>query len=35
VRYRRTRDLETLMALSQEERKLLEPLVGAQVEAIA
>lgn len=35
VRYRRTRDLGILMDLPQEERKLLEPLLGAHVEAIA
>ncbi len=35
VRYRKTRDLESLMSLPQEERKLLEPLVGVHVEAIA
>jgi tetratricopeptide (TPR) repeat protein len=35
VRYRKTRDVATLMDLPQEERKLLEPLVGVHVEAIA
>ncbi len=35
VRYRETRDLGIFMALPQEERKLLEPLVGVHVEAIA
>ncbi len=35
IRYRETHDLGVFMALPQEERKLLEPLVGVQVEAIA
>ena len=35
VRYRKTHDLAILMDLPQEERKLLEPLVGVHVEAIA
>jgi len=35
VRYRKTRDAAILMDLPQEERKLLEPLIGVHVEAIA
>ncbi len=35
VRYRKTQDLGILMDLPQEERKLLEPLLGAHIEAIA
>jgi tetratricopeptide (TPR) repeat protein len=35
VRYRKTHDLEILMDMPQEERRLLEPLVGVHVEAIA
>ena len=35
VRYRMTRDLEIFMDLTQEERALLEPLVGVHIEAIA
>jgi tetratricopeptide (TPR) repeat protein len=35
VRYRQVRDPQSLMDLPQEERRLLEPLVGAHIEAIA
>ncbi len=35
VRYRKTRDLRIFMNLPQEERALLEPLVGVHIEAIA
>jgi tetratricopeptide (TPR) repeat protein len=35
VRYRKTRDLHIFMNLPQEERTLLEPLVGVHIEAIA
>jgi len=35
VSYRKNRDLTILMDLAQEERKLLEPLLGVQVEALA
>jgi len=35
VRYRKTRDLHIFMDLPQEERALLEPLVGVHIEAIA
>jgi hypothetical protein len=35
VHYRKTRDLHIFMNLPQEERALLEPLVGVHIEAIA
>jgi tetratricopeptide (TPR) repeat protein len=35
VRYRKTQDLRIFMGLPQEERTLLEPLVGVHIEAIA
>jgi hypothetical protein len=35
TRYRQTRDLRIFMGLPQEERTLLEPLVGVHIEAIA
>ena len=35
VRYRMSHDLQIFMDLTQEERVLLEPLVGVHIEAIA
>jgi hypothetical protein len=35
MRYRKTGDLQVFMDLSQEERTLIEPLVGVHIEAIA